>query len=56
MVGLGSIGGNGSSVDRVVGSFLRAGAAMPLLKEILEFWKIKTLDTVHKVMSHIPGL
>jgi hypothetical protein len=43
-------------VDRVISSFLSAGAALPLLKELLEFAKVDPEGMVKKVAEHLPAL
>jgi uncharacterized membrane protein YqiK len=53
--GLGNGGGHSSGVDSVVGAFLKAGAAMPLLKELLEFSRIDK-GKLKGVVSQVPGL
>lgn len=53
--GLGTDGGPSNAIDGVVGAFLKAGAAMPLLKELLEFSNVQT-EELQKVMRRVPGL
>jgi uncharacterized membrane protein YqiK len=53
--GLGGDTNSPSGVDSVVGAFLRAGAAMPLLRELLDFSKVDP-ETLQKVVSQFPGL
>lgn len=51
-------GGDGApqtAADSVVGAILKAGAALPLLKELLDFSKIDT-DTVKRTISEMPGI
>jgi len=48
-------GGEGvGGVDSVISSFLRAGAALPLLKELLEFAKIDTAS-LRQLIRQVPG-
>ncbi|MFQ5846244.1 MAG: flotillin family protein [Candidatus Methylomirabilales bacterium] len=56
------LGGNGegagpdvSGISRVVNSFLNAGAALPLLREFLDFAKMDPEGMLKKVAAQIPG-
>jgi hypothetical protein len=53
--GLGNGGGFSNGVEGVVGAFLKAGAAMPLLKELLDFSRLDK-DALKGAVSQIPGL
>jgi uncharacterized membrane protein YqiK len=44
-----------SPISRLVGSFLEAGAALPLLKELFEFAKTDGEQLLKKVAGEIPG-
>ncbi len=57
------LGGNGSgngatggNVGKIFGSILQAGAALPMLKEVLNFGGIDTQDLAKTVSQYVPGL
>ena len=55
----GNGGGNGASggnVGKIFGSILQAGAAVPMLKEVLNFGGIDTQDLAKTVSQYVPGL
>ena len=55
----GNSGGNGASggnVGKIFGSILQAGAALPMLKEVLNFGGIDTQDLAKTVSQYVPGL
>ena len=55
----GNGGGNGASggnVGKIFGSILQAGAALPMLKEVLNFGGIDTQDLAKTVSQYVPGL
>jgi flotillin len=57
--GLGANGaraGSHAMVSSVIRAFLEAGAALPLLKEILAFTQADGKDFLEKVVEHVPGL
>lgn len=54
--GDGSQGFAASGIGRVIGAFLEAGAALPLLKEILDFSQVDTGGTIKRLVEQIPGL
>ena len=56
--GLRGRGGDGDEgpVGRVISSFLNAGAALPLLKELLDFAKADPQAMLKKVAEHVPAL
>ncbi len=49
-----SAGQDVSGISRVVNSFLHAGAALPLLREFLDFAKVDPEGILKKVMGQIP--
>lgn len=57
------LGGNGSgngapggNMGKIFGSILQAGAALPMLKEVLNFGGIDTQDLAKTVSQYVPGL
>ena len=48
-------GQDGSGIGRVVNAFLNAGAALPLLREFLDFAKMDPEGILKKVAGPIPG-
>jgi len=48
--------GESSAVGRVINSFLSAGAALPLLKELLDFSKMDPQQLLKRVAEQLPGL
>ncbi len=48
--------GEASSIGRVINSFLSAGAALPLLKELLDFSKVDPQQLLKRVAEQLPGL
>lgn len=48
--------GEASGVGRVINSFLSAGAALPLLKELMDFAKVDPQQLVKKVAEQLPGI
>lgn len=54
----GAGGGNGgdSAVGKVIGAFLNAGAALPLLKELLDFAKVEPEQAIRRIAEQLPGL
>ncbi|MBI3988558.1 MAG: flotillin [candidate division NC10 bacterium] len=48
--------GEASGVGRVINSFLSAGAALPLLKELLDFAKVDPQQLIKKVAEQLPGV
>ena len=55
----GNGGGNGASggnVGKIFGSILQAGAALPMLKEVLNFGGVDTQDLAKAVSQYVPGL
>ncbi len=53
--GLGGNGGSQTAVDGVMGAILKAGAAFPLLKELLDFSRIDA-DSLKRAVSEMPGI
>ncbi|MFQ5882978.1 MAG: flotillin family protein [Candidatus Methylomirabilales bacterium] len=56
--GWGADGGGGkdvSGISRVVNAFLNAGAALPLLREFLDFAKMDPEGLLKKVAAQVPG-
>ncbi|MFQ5874705.1 MAG: flotillin domain-containing protein, partial [Dehalococcoidia bacterium] len=49
-------GGETSGIGRVIQSFLSAGAALPLLKEFLDFAKADPEQLLKKVAEQLPGI
>lgn len=56
--GLGGGGDTGpqGSVDRVIHSFLSAGAAIPLLRELLEFSRLEPQELVRQLAEKLPAV
>ena len=55
----GNGGGNGASggnVGKIFGSILQAGAALPMLKEVLNFGGVNAQDLAKTVSQYVPGL
>ena len=49
-------GASGGNVGKIFGSILQAGAALPMLKEVLNFGGIDTQDLAKTVSQYVPGL
>ena len=49
-------GASGGNVGKIFGSILQAGAAVPMLKEVLNFGGIDTQDLAKTVSQYVPGL
>lgn len=54
--GVGNGGAPGGNTGKIFGSILQAGAALPMLKEILNFGGIDTQDLAKTVSQYVPGL
>ncbi len=52
----GASGGDGTVISGVIKAFLEAGAALPLLKEIINFAQGEEEGVMKKVVEHVPGL
>ncbi len=53
--GLGGDAGSQTAIDGIVGAILKAGAALPLIKELLDFSRIDA-DTIKRAVSEMPGV
>ena len=49
-------GAPGGNMGKIFGSILQAGAALPMLKEVLNFGGIDTQDLAKTVSQYVPGL
>jgi flotillin len=49
-------GAQGGSMGKIFGSILQAGAALPMLKEVLNFGGIDAQDLAKTVSQYVPGL
>ena len=49
-------GASGGNVGKIFGSILQAGAALPMLKEVLNFGGVDTQDLAKAVSQYVPGL
>lgn len=49
-------GAPGGNMGKLFGSILQAGAALPMLKEVLNFGGINTQDLAKTVSQYVPGL
>ena len=49
-------GASGGNVGKIFGSILQAGAALPMLKEVLNFGGVDTQDLAKTVSQYVPGL
>lgn len=54
--GEGPQGFTNSGIGRVIGAFLEAGAALPFLKEFLDFSQVDAGRAIKKLAEQIPGL